>query len=401
MSDPRASIPGATPLTGRALAPDTARGAMLLLIAVANVPWFLHDRSAGLHSYPGDLVGVDAVLATAQTALVDGRAYPLFSLLLGYGVVQLARRQAAAGRALPAALSTVRRRGAAMVAIGLVHGVLLWPGEIVGAYGLLLVLMAGLLVAGTTASLLTTAAVGIGLSSLFGLAVALPREGPDSAGDVLASMAVADPAEALGLRAVEWLGNGLFGQAVAVFGAVALGAWAARYGWLDEPARHRRLLGTVAALGLSAAVLGGLPLGLATGGLWIDPSAGAVALAGGVHALTGFAGGAGYAAAFGLLATRSHGGKPSPIAATLRAGGRRSLSGFIGQSVVFAALLPAWTLGLGATLALWQAAVLAVATWAGLLVLAVGADRVGYRGPAEVLLRRMAYGRQAPADRRG
>ena len=36
-----------------------------------------------------------------------------------------------------------------MILIGLLHGVLLWPGDIVGAYGLLAVLMAGLLVGGS------------------------------------------------------------------------------------------------------------------------------------------------------------------------------------------------------------------------------------------------------------
>ena len=37
----------------------------------------------------------------------------------------------------------VRRRGWWMFLIGLLHGVLLWAGDIVGAYGLLAVLLAG------------------------------------------------------------------------------------------------------------------------------------------------------------------------------------------------------------------------------------------------------------------
>ena len=32
-----------------------------------------------------------------QMSLVDGRAYPLFGFLFGYGIVQLARRRGAAG----------------------------------------------------------------------------------------------------------------------------------------------------------------------------------------------------------------------------------------------------------------------------------------------------------------
>ena len=37
-----------------------------------------------------------------QLTLVDGRAYPLFGLLFGYGIVQLAWRRAAVGLPAPA-----------------------------------------------------------------------------------------------------------------------------------------------------------------------------------------------------------------------------------------------------------------------------------------------------------
>ena len=77
----------------------------------------------------------------------------------------------------------------------------------------------------------------------------------------------------------------------------------------------------------------------------------------------------------------------------LEAGGQRSLSCYLAQSVVFAALLPAWTLGLGARWTVAQAALLAVGVWLALMLVAAASARVGYRGPAEVLLRRLTYGR--------
>src|SRR6185436_18343029 len=83
----------AVPLDARALAPDVARGAMLLLIALANVHLYLYGRPLGVRLYPAGLTGVDAVVAGLQLVLVDGRAYPLFGLLLGYGLGQLAARQ--------------------------------------------------------------------------------------------------------------------------------------------------------------------------------------------------------------------------------------------------------------------------------------------------------------------
>ena len=146
--------PGATPVAARALAPDLARGGMLLLIALANVHYYLYDRRARSARLPGAAGGADRLVALVQLSLVDGRAYPLFGFLFGYGSDSWpggARRSA--GR--PAAvIRLVRRRGGWMIVIGLVHGVLLWPGDIVGAYGLLALLMAGLLVVAANARLL-------------------------------------------------------------------------------------------------------------------------------------------------------------------------------------------------------------------------------------------------------
>ena len=95
----------------------------------------------------------------------------------------------------------------------------------------------------------------------------------------------------------------MIGSLISVVGAVALGALAARYRVLDEPAAHRRLLGRVAAAGLGTAVLAGLPLALAAVGVW-RPGEGLLMLAGFLHTLGGYAGGLGYAAVFGLLVIR-------------------------------------------------------------------------------------------------
>jgi uncharacterized membrane protein YeiB len=229
-------------------------------------------------------------------------------------------------------------------------------------------------------------------------------------------------------RVAEWAGGVLISSVLSVVGAVALGAWAARHRLLDEPARHRRLLGRVAIVGMVTAVLAGLPLASAAVDVW-SPGAGALALAGALHALGGYAGGLGYAAGFGLLAARSRArdrdpaaanrrpahpseplrrecraseadragaARPGPVVRALAACGQRSLSCYLGQSVVFVALLPAWTVGLGARLTVAQAALLDIVVWLGLLLLAAAAARAGYRGPAEVLLRRLTYGSAAP-----
>lgn len=65
----------------------------------------------------------------------------------------------------------------------------------------------------------------------------------------------------------------------------------------------------------------------------------------------------------------------------LVAPGRRSLSGYLARSLVFAPFPAAWGLGLGVHLSSWSVA----------LVAAYRMDRAGVRGPAETLLRRLTY----------
>jgi uncharacterized protein len=385
-----ASDPGATPTAARALAPDLARGGMLLLIALANVHAYTWGHSIGPRGYPADPSGADSVVALLQMLLVDGRAYPMFGLLFGYGVVQLARRRAGGA---DAAVGLVRRRGAWMVAIGAAHGLLLWSGDIVGAYGLIAVLTAGLLVRGSDRALVRVVVAGTAFVALFYAGSGLPLPGDPQA--FLPSMTFTDPVAAAAVRGVEWLTIGVLLQVFGTVAAVAAGAWAARRRLLDEPERHRALLGRVAVLGLGAAVLGGLPLALMAAQYWTEPSLAAMLVAGSLHALGGYAGGAGYAALFGLAAIRiAQRGGPGRVAGALRACGQRSLSCYLAQSVAFVALFPAWTLGLGEDAHTWQVAVAGALTWLVILVVADATARAGVRGPAEVLLRRLTYGRR-------
>ncbi|ANY06510.1 DUF418 domain-containing protein [Pseudonocardia sp. HH130630-07] len=365
------TLTGSVPASARAVAPDLARGAMLLMIALANIHLYLHGPP-GLRGYPADLGIADQVVTVLQMVLVDGRAYPLFALLVGYGAVQSARRRAADD-----AVRILRRRGLWMIVIGGLHGILLFPADIVGGYGLLLVLSAGILVRGRTGTLVTLAVAGTAVNAAVGVSNGLPT------GLAWPSMAAPDLTTALVRHTVEWLG-GTIASALVTAGMLALGALAARRGLLDDPGRHRRLLRRTAVAGLVLAVPSGLPLAFATVGWW-DPGTGATLLGGVLHQVGGIAGGIGFAAVFGLLATRV---APPALLAT----GRRSLSAYLGQSVVFCALLPAWTLGLGSVLSVWQVAVLAVATWLLGIGFAVALERAGRRGPAETVLRRMTYG---------
>jgi uncharacterized membrane protein YeiB len=69
------------------------------------------------------------------------------------------------------------------------------------------------------------------------------------------------------------------------------------------------------------------------------------------------------------------------------------------QSVVFVAVLAAYGGGLGNRLGLAETAMLSIVTWALTVLLAQVMSRRGYRGPAEVLLRRLTYGTPVTASR--
>ena len=79
------------------------------------------------------VTGIDRALAWAQGTLIESRFYTLLCLLFGVGFgIQLAR---AAERGADIR-STYYRRSVALLAIGLVHGFLVWSGDILTMYAL-------------------------------------------------------------------------------------------------------------------------------------------------------------------------------------------------------------------------------------------------------------------------
>src|SRR5699024_7707253 len=130
-----------------------------------------------------------------------------------------------------------------------------------------------------------------------------------------------------------------------------VGIWAARRGILEAPDRHEDLLRRTAAVGIGTGVLGGTGMALATAHVWTPPD-GVLAVLSWLHIATGVLCGLGYAALIALWAARlqrRHGTALPRTVAALRATGQRSLSSYLAQTVVFAALLPAWAGGWGAS----------------------------------------------------
>src|SRR3954467_9350472 len=122
----------------RALAPDLARGAMLLIIALANVAGVVFAGEPGLAATPeGAARGPNFLLFE----LLHARGYPVFAVMFGYGIVQLARRQDASGATPKQVRSVLLRRNLWLVVFGIAHAALLYYGDFLGAYGIVGVVM--------------------------------------------------------------------------------------------------------------------------------------------------------------------------------------------------------------------------------------------------------------------
>jgi uncharacterized protein len=366
-------------LAERVLAPDLARGVMLLFIALANSHYFLQGSSY-LAGFPTDGSVVDAVVAGAIATLVDGRAFPLFGVLFGYGVVQIVRRQQEAGLEWRSIRRLVRRRSRWMILIGFVHCVLLYVGDIIAAYGFLALVFVPAVRWRARTLLVIAVVVLVLLSSVSGSDPALTAP-PDP------TLLPPDPVTAIVGRASAFPLLVPF-EALGLLVPFLVGVVAARHRLLEDPARHVVLLRRVAVVGIGAAVAGGLPLGLAVAGAFPAPDRGVLHLFASVQDATGYLGGPGYAAGIALLAARI-GSVRGPLTRAVAAVGQRSMTCYLSQSVVWALVFAPYLLDLSDDLSVTGTAVLAVATWLGTVGLAELMRRRDARGPAELLLRRL------------
>lgn len=392
------------PTTTRAIAPDLARGLMLALIAVANVSWWLYGGEvSSVSAHRAGATGADAVFQAIAIVAVDARSYPLFAFLFGYGIWQLYSRQQSLGRDERAARRLLQVRHLLLLVFGAVHAALLWQGDVLGAYGLAGLVVVWLFLRRRDKTLLVWVAVLVGLLtvaavlSLLGGLVIPPEMVADTEVPMPQLAGTESYPASIGERLTFWLAlvplQGLIGLAVPI--AILLGIVAARHRVLEAPEQHRRLLVRTAAIGIPIGWLGAVPAVLVQLGVWDVPDWTASIL----HIVTGLGAALGYAALFGLLGARVvAAGEPGPLARAITAVGKRSLTCYLLQSVVFGALLAAWGLGLGGVVTQWQAALVAIGTWALTVAVAAALERTGTRGPAEWLLRRLAYrGQQSAA----
>lgn len=110
---------------------DVVRGFALIGICIANVEFFNRAVSESGDGIPAGLSGLDWIVAFMVAYLVSGKFWTIFSLLFGMGFALMLERAQSAGRPF---LPSYGRRIAALGAIGLLHYLLLWSGDILISY---------------------------------------------------------------------------------------------------------------------------------------------------------------------------------------------------------------------------------------------------------------------------
>ncbi|MBV7314501.1 DUF418 domain-containing protein [Shewanella sp. NIFS-20-20] len=128
MTPTTSPIPGNEPIASpRLISLDMLRGVALLGILLMNIYTFanLYPYLAPISPAPSDFG-----LSLLSTSLFEGRFISLFAMLFGIGILLQAQRFG------HGAYPKLKGRMKALFVIGLVHGFILWPGDILASYAL-------------------------------------------------------------------------------------------------------------------------------------------------------------------------------------------------------------------------------------------------------------------------
>ena len=391
-------------------APDVARGLMLLLIALANVPTWVHlSRS----STPAAGT-VDTVWLWVRTLFIDQRSFPLFAMLFGFGLMTMINRRIASGtraylQSLPGvdagreptpqeqawareqatvdARRLVRRRGLWMILFGAAHA-MLFSGDIIGTYGLIAVVFAGWIARKhwKRAAVLSAVIIVSNVVITFIAGSLMASQGATPAAE-------ADQAAGSTVTLLSYVSDGVthwaqgmpIGLIISmVVPAMFLGARLADTDLIAHPERHRRLLTAIGLGGLGLGALGGIGTAV-----WIT-GGNLVVWAASLNRVAGLVSACGWLALLALYAGGPReGGDLTGLRRLASNVGRRSMTAYLSQSFLFATVflaLPALT---GTRLHLGEARVagIAVTVWLVTVLLCATLERSGHAGPFETLLR--------------
>ncbi|MEE8601294.1 DUF418 domain-containing protein [Euzebya tangerina] len=375
---------------GRQPLVDALRGLALLGILLVNVEYILQSVDLGWAGFdsPTDQIVRGLIVALGQTKI-----FPIFALLFGYGfTIQQSRTDDAVLR------QRYRRRMLGLAGLGVVHGIVFFPGDILLIYGLI-GWLAFALRTWSAGRLVRCAAWVYGVAAGLWLVVGLvdlvaytPLPAPTQ--QVLTTLAAGTITQVVAQHAAVWAETQLvllLIQGPAVFAFYLIGMAVGRGDLFAAPHRHVvlfrqviRSLGlpalVVSIVGATATIIGGRldAIGFALGFLAAPAMAGT------------------YLALAGLIWVRRVG----RVLDLARTAGRASLSVYLAESVVATTVSYGYGLGrFGAGPA--EGVLWAIGIW---LVLAVATRWWLGRfrnGPLEWALRTLTYATPQPLRRPG
>lgn len=394
---------------------DALRAVALLGIVLVNVAAYRRGAFVSLSAAGGDVAGEVSPLTVVLAALTEGRFYPLFSFLFGWGFAVQDARSRARGRSVA---GPWLRRCAVLLVLGGLHATFLFDGDILVTYavvGVPLLLVRRVppgWLAGFGATLVVLQSLfTTGLVSL-SAAVTLEAESAASIAEVRADEQAHLATEAAvysggsffdvvrertdGLVADELVGLLTVGGTVA--GMMLLGMAAARVGWVD-PRRWPRWLRAALVPAWAVGLVLSVPTAWVGGRIALgtdDPGEAALHWLG--YSLLGPAVALGWAGAIVLASRTTLGGR---VLGAIAPAGRMSLTIYLTQSLVASLVFHGYGLGLGDDVGIGVAVAMAVALWAAQVALAALWFRVFAIGPLEAVTRALAYLRWPGLRRRG
>ncbi|MGM0830329.1 MAG: DUF418 domain-containing protein [Bacillota bacterium] len=363
-------------ITQRKLTPDLARGFMLLFIALAHANQFIFSTERGITLS-------DQLTVFFRQVFIDGRAFPLFAILFGYGLHQVFKGQERKGNSWRDTKRVFKRRGAWMLVIGFFHATLFFA-DIIGVYGFIALLFASIFLRLSNRNIIAITLVFLVLVGVF--APFMPRGFDALNMEVTTSATIGNPIEASITRMFDWM---FYTPVLSyqVIPGVLIGILVARFQVIDNPKSHKKALITVAILGLLLSTAGGIPMALMSSLFWTSYNNVLEETAKSLHTITGYAGGVGWTALIGLLVIKLE-GKSGGFTRAIAALGQRSLSFYLFQSILFVFILAPYAGGLGGQINQMWSDLIAVFVWVFSVIIANYMHQKSIRGPFETFLRK-------------
>ena len=379
----------------RLLNVDALRGFALLGILSVNIWLFADPYFASGVNNPRYGGGLDIAVRFVVALLFETKFYLLFSFLFGYSFTL---QMAAAERAGAAFRPRMLRRSAGLAVLGVLHGCLLFYGDILHLYGLLCFLLLALY--GRQRRAIEVAAALLLLAALMlaalGVVLLLGGEGAPDLKPVFAKLA-AFHGEARSTQAYitgefpSTVALLLFGQGPSAFAMFLIGMAAGREQLFARADALRAWLPRVLRLGLlgaGGAVLYALASELAPGGAM-------VIFATALSVLTAPFLTAAYVAALLMLFDSRHG---AHVIAALAPMGKLALSNYLMQSLVMALLFTGYGMRLCDELPPIAVLALVPAIYLGQMALSAWWLKRHTYGPAEWLLRAITNWQWLPQE---